>query len=597
MASRRLEVVIAGDASSAVRSLGQTERAVGGFDRTSSRAAGRFSSTWKSGISSVGRSIGGLVAGAGLARFFQGAVAEAEEAAQVMRQTNSVIESTGGVAGVTAGHLSDLAGELSALAGIDDELVQSGGNVLLTFKNIKAEGGIFDDALASATDLAAHPMLGGDMAAAARMVGRALNDPLKGVTALTRAGVQLSDSQKAQIEQMMAYGNIAGAQRVILGELETQLGGTAEANATASARMTVAWDNIKESIGTALLPVLDQAATKLTELAEWFTAMPSSVQAVTAGVIGLTVAFAALYAVMGGPVTIAVAALAVTGATIYGVWLVTQPLRDLFFEVVGLLQQWWQNAQPVRDVMIQIGTQVLSGLRTAVQWLVTAFGVWWAAAAPVRGILNVIGSIGLFALRTAVSNVIALVRTAWMVSTPLRAVLAFIGGIAMGALRGAISDATSKVRAAWSASLPLRSMLTVIGGMTLSALRSAADAVASAFSRIGSTLDSVASKIRNLPTPSSLLSRLPGFASGTVSAPRGLGWVGERGPELVRFNGGERVYPAGRSAAMAGRSGGGGVSIVVQVYGDASATQADKVIDALRQWTRTNGPVPIRVNG
>jgi hypothetical protein len=61
MASRRLEVVIAGNASDAVSALGQTERAVGQFDRTSTRAGSRFSSTWRSGISSVGQSIGGLV--------------------------------------------------------------------------------------------------------------------------------------------------------------------------------------------------------------------------------------------------------------------------------------------------------------------------------------------------------------------------------------------------------------------------------------------------------------------------------------------------------------------------------------------------------
>lgn len=45
---------------------------------------------------------------------------------------------------------------------------------------------------------------------------------------------------------------------------------------------------------------------------------------------------------------------------------------------------------------------------------------------------------------------------------------------------------------------------------------------------------------------------LPGFAAGTLSAPPGMAWVGERGPELVRFRGGEQVYPAARSAAMAG---------------------------------------------
>ena len=44
---------------------------------------------------------------------------------------------------------------------------------------------------------------------------------------------------------------------------------------------------------------------------------------------------------------------------------------------------------------------------------------------------------------------------------------------------------------------------------------------------------------------------VPGYASGTMSARSGMAWVGERGPELVRFNGGERVYNAEESKSMA----------------------------------------------
>lgn len=43
----------------------------------------------------------------------------------------------------------------------------------------------------------------------------------------------------------------------------------------------------------------------------------------------------------------------------------------------------------------------------------------------------------------------------------------------------------------------------------------------------------------------------PGFAEGTTSAPAGWAWVGERGPELVKFRGGEQVVPAEQSAQMA----------------------------------------------
>ena len=172
MASRRLEVVISGNANDAVRALGQTERAVGQFDRSSSRAGSRFSQSWRRGIGEVGRAVTGLVAGAGLVRFFQGSLSEAQQAQQVMRQTAAVIQSTGGVAGVTAGHLADLSGQLSQVAAVDDEVIQQGGNLLLTFRNVRAEGGIFDDALASALDMSAA--LGTELQPNIMAVGRAL---------------------------------------------------------------------------------------------------------------------------------------------------------------------------------------------------------------------------------------------------------------------------------------------------------------------------------------------------------------------------------------------------------------------------------------
>ncbi|MFC2623721.1 MAG: tape measure protein [Propionibacterium acidifaciens] len=43
-----------------------------------------------------------------------------------------------------------------------------------------------------------------------------------------------------------------------------------------------------------------------------------------------------------------------------------------------------------------------------------------------------------------------------------------------------------------------------------------------------------------------------GYAGGTSSARRGLAWVGENGPELVRFRGGEQVIPNNRIASTAG---------------------------------------------
>jgi hypothetical protein len=62
-----------------------------------------------------------------------------------------------------------------------------------------------------------------------------------------------------------------------------------------------------------------------------------------------------------------------------------------------------------------------------------------------------------------------------------------------------------------------------------------------------------------------------GFAGGTSSAPAGMAWVGEEGPELMRFRGGEQVYTAKQSARMAGGVGGGHVSLNVYYMGSASS--------------------------
>ena len=82
------------------------------------------------------------------------------------------------MAGVTAGHLAGLAGDLSRLAAVDDEVIQQGGNLLLTFRNVRAEGGIFDAALASALDMSAA--MGTQLQPNVMAVGRALNDPIAG---------------------------------------------------------------------------------------------------------------------------------------------------------------------------------------------------------------------------------------------------------------------------------------------------------------------------------------------------------------------------------------------------------------------------------
>jgi len=59
----------------------------------------------------------------------------------------------------------------------------------------------------------------------------------------------------------------------------------------------------------------------------------------------------------------------------------------------------------------------------------------------------------------------------------------------------------------------------------------------------------------------------PGFASGTKSAPGGLAWVGERGPELMNVPRGAQIYPSDVSRRIAAASGRGGAQQVAVTVG------------------------------
>ena len=591
MASRRLEVVIAGNANDAVRALGQTERAVGQFDRSSTRAGSRFSSTWRTGISQVGRAIGGLVAGAGLAMFFSGAMNEAEEAQRVMRQTNAVIESTGAVAGVTAGHLAGLAGDLSDLAAVDDEIIQQGGNLLLTFRNVRAEGGIFDDALASALDMSAA--LGTQLQPNVMAVGRALNDPIAGISRLTRMGVTFTQQQKDQIEAMVAFGDTAGAQRIILDELATEFGGASEANATASERMRVAWGNIQESVGMLLLPAFESASEAAATAARWFSDLAPSAQAATGAVVALAAGMAVLQALsVPWPVTLGLAVIATAAAE--WTW-----LYNNVSQVRGAIDGVWQAIQlfaatavaSIQSVDWEPLLEAGQELWAQIMLLGQSFGGWGNVA---RAAGVVIGA--------AILGVIAFLRTTLAVVVPVISAFVRLGAITLGTLRAAIGAARTAITSVSSAVSTAWQWVQKLAANNLGTILSAARQLASPFvsaynaaRNLLSTLGSIANRITSMPSLPSI--NIPGFASGTESAPRGLAVVGEYGPELVAFRGGERVYSHAQSVAMIrGTSTAGGTSIIVNVHGRATAADGQEVVDALRRWSRTNGPVPVKVS-
>lgn len=212
------------------------------------------------GIEGISGAIGDL---------FTGGLEQASQWNQAMGQVDATLKSTGGSAGVTRDKVMELANSLSAGNGMSraaDDAIASGEGLLLTFTGIGAQ--VFPQATQAMLDMTTA-MAGGAAPSAealkgtALQLGKALNDPIKGITALSRAGVSFSESQKETIKSMVAVGNTAGAQKLILGELTKEFGGSAAASAkTFAGSMDVLsekFNNVKQSVGEALMPAIQQA--------------------------------------------------------------------------------------------------------------------------------------------------------------------------------------------------------------------------------------------------------------------------------------------------------------------------------------------------
>jgi Prophage tail length tape measure protein len=236
----------------------QPVRQVGDEMRRTGDQADKFGGLMKKGM--------GLVAGAfavsAVTDTLTGLYDAAAESAKVTKLTENVIRSTGQAAGLTADQVGNLAAKLSQQTGIDDEAVQGAENLLLTFTNVKDAAGAGNDVFSQTTALALDmsTALGKDASSSAMQLGKALNDPIKGVSALGRSGVSFTKQQKDQIKTLVNSGKTLDAQKIILAEVGKEFGGAAEAAATPMDKLKVTAGNLQEQIGTGLIPVFDKLA-------------------------------------------------------------------------------------------------------------------------------------------------------------------------------------------------------------------------------------------------------------------------------------------------------------------------------------------------
>lgn len=173
----------------------------------------------------------------------------AGEAEQSLRRLEAVLKATGYSAGLTGEQIAAFADGQEEATLASAEAVQDAASVLATFRSVAGDS--FTRALTLAGDMAA--VFGGDLSSAAMQLGKALEDPVEGLSALRRVGVSFTGSQAEVIRSLVETGQVAGAQRIILDALEQQVGGAAAAEAGgvtgAVNRLSDAWGKMLEEIG------------------------------------------------------------------------------------------------------------------------------------------------------------------------------------------------------------------------------------------------------------------------------------------------------------------------------------------------------------
>jgi hypothetical protein len=308
---------------------------------------------------------------------FKAAADAARESQKIVAVTEQVIKSTGGAAKITAEQVDDLATSLSNKTAIDDEVILKGQQVMLTFTKIRNEAGkgndIFNRASAAMLDLGT---VFGSTDAAAMQLGKALNDPLKGIGALSRAGVSFTQQQKDQIATLVQAGDVLGAQKIILAEVEGQVGGTAAASATSYDRMRVAVGNLQESFGSLLLPVIEKVSTFIADLAAKFdTLSPAAQKMIVIGAL-IAAAIGPVVTIVGGLVTAIGFLLSPIGLVIVAIAALVAGFIYAYRNFEGFREAVNKIASVIRDVAVKAFQMLREGLVTAVNIMSQAWARW-----------------------------------------------------------------------------------------------------------------------------------------------------------------------------------------------------------------------------
>jgi hypothetical protein len=298
-----------------------------------------------------------------------------DKQAKSIAQVEAALTSTGGTVGKTSKELQKMAAELQNISLFGDEdILQNITAQLLTFTNIV--GDEFGRAQQAVADYASRT--GRDLMGTSVMIGKALNDPIKGLAALGKAGVQFTDDQKVLIQSLVATGRAADAQKLILGELEKQYGGSAKAAADAGMGPLQQIKNsimdVTEAFGEIIVEYIKPLADKVKALATRFGELSDSKKRLIVIISGFAAAI--------GPVMLALGFLGSTliPALIAGFGMLASPV-GLFVVALGgvtiaiykIYKSWDDLINRIKRNLAVVGMSLIKSLIPAAETIDAVF--------------------------------------------------------------------------------------------------------------------------------------------------------------------------------------------------------------------------------
>lgn len=278
--TEELRVLVTAEVDKAIKNLNQLDRQT---DKTTH------------GFQALGKVIAAGALAKGIADFGKASVRAAEDARQKFNLLKTTLSVTGAEAWTSIDAMAQMSKSLSDATNYSVSEIQSMQTVLLGFRSIT--GDTFREASDAILDMAT--VMGMDLKSAVQTVGKALDDPVNGIDSLKRQGFAFTEAQKSMLKTMVAVGDKAGAQKIILEELATTYGGAAKAAQTSFAKLEHSMDTLKETVGNMVAPVLAELADDAVALLEKFDSLDAGTQRVIVTATALTAVAPAVVTAIG----------------------------------------------------------------------------------------------------------------------------------------------------------------------------------------------------------------------------------------------------------------------------------------------------------